>query len=277
MSVAVKHFIARDSKPVFYRQWQGDTDKPVLVYLHGIESHSEWFIDTANDLNARGLSVYAMERRGSGVNKSDRGHMDSYHVLVDDLREAVELIRTENPGQKIYLIGLCWGGKLAVTFASDHQELIDGLILISPAIKTQVDLSLPQKLNVLFSTFLMPKKLITIPIEPEMFTKNPKYLEFIKNDTHRLTRATARFFFETNKMDTRVSKTSSKIKVPVALFMAGDDRVVDNGGVKKWFDKCGSGGKTLKLYQGSCHSLEFEEEAKGLVGDITNWINERKS
>ena len=277
MSVEIKHFIARDNKPVFYRQWQGDTDKPILVYLHGIESHTEWFIDTAQKLKDKGLSVYAMERRGSGVNKEDRGHMENYQVLVEDLRETIELIRTENPGQKVYLIGLCWGGKLAVTFSSEYQDLIDGLILISPALKTQIDLSLPQKLNVLCSAFLKPKKLIDIPIEPEMFTKNPKYLDFIKNDTHRLTRATARFFFETNKMDMRILKTPSKIKVPVVLFMAGNDCVVDNDGVKKWFDRCGSLDKTSKMYQGSCHSLEFEEEAEGLVGDITNWINERKS
>lgn len=272
----VKHFIAEDSKPVFYRQWQGDPGKPVLVYLHGIESHTEWFIDTAEKLNSLGLSVYAMERRGSGVNTEDRGHIDSYHVLVNDLKEGMELIRTENPGQKVYLIGLCWGGKLALTFLSEYQDLADGLILISPAIKTRIDLTFPQKLSVLCNTFFNPKKLIRIPIEPEMFTKNPNYLEFIKNDEHRLTMATARFFFETARMDLVVGRSPAKIKVPVILFMAGEDKVADNDGLKEWYEKCASRDKTMKIYKGSCHSLEFEDEAEGLARDISAWVNERQ-
>ena len=61
------------------------------------------------------------------------------------------------------------------------------------------------------------------------------------------------------------------------MLLAGDDCVVDNTGVRKWFEREGSEDKTLKVYQGSCHSLEFEEEAKDLVEDICRWVDERKS
>ena len=273
----MKGFVARDGTKIFYREWKGSAEKDVIVYLHGFESHTGWFVDTANLLNQRDFTIYALERRGSGVNQADRGHVKNYRILVDDLKMALQLVKEENPGKRVYLMGLCWGGKLAVTFAALKNGLIDGLILVTPAIKTRVDLSPRQKIDVLFSNFFRPRKLFDIPIEDSMFTKNPKYLSFIKNDNLKLTRATARFFFETAKMDMRLGRLAGDIDIPVLMLLARDDRVVNNAEVKNWFDRVASKDKSLKAYEGTCHAIEFEGEATGLAEDICKWINERKS
>jgi acylglycerol lipase len=272
----LKNYRAADGTDIYYRQWNSDSDRGVLVYLHGIKSHTGWFTDTADKLNQRGFTIYALERRGSGVNKTDRGYVENYNVLIDDLKGALELIRKENPENKIYLMGLCWGGKLAVAFASLWQDMIDGLILVTPAIKARVDLTFPQKLDVLVSNFIRPRKLFNIPIEDELFTKNPKYLEFIKSDQMKLTKATARFFFETAMLDMYNNGAAPKITVPILLLLAGNDLVVNTVEVRRWFGKTSTNDKTLKVYEGSCHSLEFEDEAKELVEDITGWADEHK-
>ena len=277
MSNDMKHFTARDGADIFYRHWKGAREKDVIVYLHGIESHTGWFVDTADSFKDRGYTVYALERRGSGVNKIDRGYMKNYWLLVDDLRRALKLVKEENPDKKIYLMALCWGGKLAVTYAALKYGTIDGLILVSPAISTKVDLPIWKKVDVLLSNFLRPRKLFNVPIRDEMFTKNPKYLDYIKNDELKLTQVTARFFFETAKMDMRFNRIAGKIHIPLLLLLAGNDQVVNNSNVKKWFEREGSKDKTLKLYQGSCHSIEFEDEAEELVEDVSRWIDGRKS
>ena len=125
----LKELSLRDGAKVFYRKWEGAKQGDVIVYLHGLESHIEWFINIATLLNRKGFHIYGMDRRGSGLNKADRGHMESYWILVGDVREAVELARREHPDRKIYLMGLCWGGKIAATFAAYHHDLIDGLVL----------------------------------------------------------------------------------------------------------------------------------------------------
>jgi len=276
-STELKKFKAPDGTDCFYRNWQGTPEGDIIIYLHGIESHTGWFIDTGNLLNQKGLTVYALERRGSGVNQIDRGFVKSCQVFLDDLRQAIDNCKKENPGKKVYLMGLCWGGKLAATFAALNTNLIDGLILVSPGIKTKVDISPSAKIDVLFSNFIRPRKLFDVPIQDEMFTKNPKYLNFIKTDKLKLKRVTARFFFESARMDAMLGRNKGKIKNPVLLLMAGDDKVVNNAKLHDWFREESVEDKTLKVYQGSCHSLEFEEEAKDMIDDITNWINERKN
>ena len=267
----LKEFTARDGIRIFYREWEGNKHKDVIVYLHGLESHAGWFIETGNLLNKKGFHVYAVDRRGSGMSQADRGHMESYRVLIDDVKEAVELARREHPGRRVYLMGLCWGGKIAVTFTGYHQDLIDTLILLAPAIKTKVDLSPKQKIDVLFSNIFRPRKLFDVPLDDYMFTRNPKWIEFIKTDELKLKKATARFFFETAKMNLCFNRIAPKIHVPVLVLLAGDDVIVDNKGIKRWFTRVGSRRKTIKIYEGCYHSLEFEE-TRNVIDYIADWI-----
>jgi len=266
----LKQFTARDGTQIFYREWEGRGHRSLIVYLHGLESHLGWFIDTGNLLNKKGFHVYAVERRGSGISKAERGHIESFLVLIEDVKEAVELFRAQHSGKKIYLIGLCWGCKIAVTFAAYHQDLIDGLILVSPAVRTRVSLPLRQKVDVIFSNIARPKKLFDVPLEDRMFTKNPKYIEFIKKDELKLKKVTARFFFETGKMNFHFNSIAHKIHIPVLTLLAGEDLIVDNEGVKKWFARLGSKDKTIKIYPGCYHSLQFEK-TKDVVNYIADW------
>ncbi len=55
-----------------YTRWIPESPNGiVIVYNHGLQSHRGWFNGTANDLVARGYTVYAFDRIGSGT--SSRG------------------------------------------------------------------------------------------------------------------------------------------------------------------------------------------------------------
>ena len=46
--------------------WRHPSPIASLVVVHGLQSHAQWFAEAADGLVARGLAVYAVERRGSG-------------------------------------------------------------------------------------------------------------------------------------------------------------------------------------------------------------------
>ena len=48
---------------------------------------------------------------------------------------------------------------------------------------------------------LAKTKPFKIPIEPDMFTSTPEYLELIRKDPLRLQYATARFFLESKRLE----------------------------------------------------------------------------
>lgn len=198
--------------------------------------------------------------------------MESCSVLLGDIREVVEQAKREYPESKIFLMGICWGGKAAVAFAADNNESLDGLILVAPAIKCKADLSLKEKLDVLYSRFFRPRKLFKVPLDEALFTKNPHYIEFMEQDELKLRNATAQFFFESRKMDFRTA--AGRITLPVLALLAGEDLILDNTGFKKWFEKVSSSDKTLKICERCCHCLPFEEP-ETCAHLMADWIEAR--
>lgn len=263
-------FYTEDGLRLYYNCWPAGADAPCVIYLHGLESHIGWFSNIAEFLNSRGLNVYAFDRRGSGLNKVSSKNFYSRY-LSDDIKIFLDLIKKEHPDSRIFLMGLCLGGKIAVDFFNYHKDSLDGLILISPSLKSRLKFSIPQILSILF----MPNSMLKVPIEDSMFTANEKYLKYIANDSLRLRYIPARHLLEIANMGRRLKEASDNIKVPVLLMLAGIDNVIDTRLCRRWYDGLPSNDKTLKVYKDFHHILTFEERADEVMEDIANWVNKR--
>src|SRR5579862_4000496 len=87
-----------DGVNLFYRRWQTpDAAAPTLVVMHGLGAHSGWFIDMGNELNKRGLAVYAMDYRGFGRSGGPRGHVRSGSVYIQDLTAFLTEVKRQRP------------------------------------------------------------------------------------------------------------------------------------------------------------------------------------
>lgn len=274
MAHRVADIKSRDGISIPCGIWEGPKD--AILYLHGIESHMGWFGPMAEELQRRGYCVYAFDRRGSGLSTEERGHINSYKILLSDIYDVIMDIKKGCTDRKIYLMGICGGGRFAANFAAGHQDLIDGLILISPAIKTKVALPFFTKFDVLISSFLNPKKKIRTPLRDDMFTKNERYIKFIKNDGSSLHHLTARFYRELILMDLALSKKVFNIKKPILTMLAGDDPIVDNDAMTKWQKRLRSRDKSLKVFYGCCHFLPFQENLGEIVDFVAEWIDGRR-
>jgi len=266
----VGQFDTEDSSRLYYDCWPAGGDSPCAIYLHGLESHMGWFFNLAEFLNLKNINVYAFDRRGSGLNKDSSRNFSSRYIS-SDLKIFIDLVKKEHPKSRIFLIGLCLGGKIAVDFFSYYKNCLDGLVLISPSLRSRLKFSLPDKLSILFK----PNSMLKIPIEDTMFTSNERYLKYIGNDSLRLRYIPARHLLEITKMEWHLKKASGNIRLPVLLMLAGIDEIIDTDGVRKWYEKLPSSDKTLKFYKGYHHLLTFEEDAAEVMEDIAVWIKGR--
>ncbi len=276
-----------DGSQLACRVWPGQPGLPVVVYLHGIEGHSQWFENTGSALNRRGITVYAPDRRGSGLNSRDRGHMVSYKVLLADIEIILRTVAAQHIGQAIVLIGNCWGGKPASVLASENYKTTDGgqlpvlsgLVLICPAIHTKVDFDWQTKLEIGYCSFKggrYPLKLLSIPLEPYMFTNNPAYLEFIKKDPLRLLEATTKFYFEQFLLTQRAKRTAANLKLPILLVQSGNDEIVNLTALDQWYANVKSKNKSIRMFPDAAHSIDFDPHWFGEYSQLlSDWILER--
>jgi acylglycerol lipase len=269
-------YVGTDDKRFHYRSWSAlSTDNPVLVYVHGIEGHGLWFDRAAVQLSKQDINVYATDRRGSGLNRSSKnGSSVSYKTLLEDLNFFLKTIRNRHPNSDLYLLGNCWGGTLSILYAQQVKNYtpISGLILSCPAIKTVCDVDWPTKLSIAWSYLCNSKKNFALPLTPEMFTENPKYLEFINNDELRTTTANAHFLVETIKMQYLARQAASLLELPVLLLQSGKDAIVDFKAVNTWYERLKTHDRSYRLFDNACHSLDFEPDISEFLNAMTEWI-----
>ena len=270
-----REFLTADGSTLDYIAYTAPGADTALVYLHGIESHAGWFAQAATLLQARGYDVFCLDRRGSGINRENRGfvsgHVDQYQVLFDDIHTFIAPLRERY--QRVILTGLSWGGKLATAHALAYPDDADALILITPGLSALVDVSLPTKLKVLLFAQIAPKSEIASPIAPEMFTTTPRYLDYIENDPLRLTHATARFYWQSSRLDRYIDANITRLDKPVLLFLAGHDRIIDNAGVLELLQRASLPQFEVIDYPDQTHSVQFDDPAT-LVQDMDHWLRQ---
>lgn len=257
----------------------------MVLYLHGIEGHGQWFENTARVLHQKGITVYAPDRRGAGLNPRDRGHLADYKTFLADVDGLLRRISTQHAGHAIVLMANCWSAKAAAMIAREdykpveggQQVALSGLVLTSPAIATKVDLDLNSKFRIAYTKILgNTRRTWNIPIKPSMFTNNQKYLDFIERDPLRLREATGDFFIESLKLTNLAQASAPHIKVPLLILQSGADEIVDIEKVEKWYAKVKSVQKSMRVFPDAAHSIDFDQTwFKEYTHLLTEWLLSR--
>jgi alpha-beta hydrolase superfamily lysophospholipase/thioredoxin-like negative regulator of GroEL len=115
--------------------WVNPIVKPrvILLCIHGLGLYSGSYKDFGMIMSRRGVGVYAIDVRGFGSWMKSGGKQEvDFNGCLDDIRTAIASIRAANPGLPFFLLGESMGGAIALRFASQHPEMIDGLISSVP-------------------------------------------------------------------------------------------------------------------------------------------------
>jgi alpha-beta hydrolase superfamily lysophospholipase len=236
--------------------------------LHGIQSHGGWYEQSCRALAAAGYSVSFLDRRGSGLNDEHRGDGPSFRRLLDDVAEFL----TPLPRPRI-LVGISWGGKLAVALQRRYPGLTDGLVFIAPGLCPRVHVPLGQRLRIVLSRLLSPRRMFPIPLnDPELFTANPERQQFIRDDPLALRQASARLLFESARLDIYVRLAVRAVTMPVLALLAEHDRIIDNAATRRFLERFGTTDRTVIEYAGGHHTLEFEAGAPPFVKNLLKWL-----
>ena len=103
-----------DQYEAYARWWQPVRPRGAVLYLHGIQSHGLWFEASARRLAEAGFAVLLPDRRGSGRNDADRGHLPSAKRLLADLADCLNEIHVRTGFTRAHLVGVSWGGTFDV-------------------------------------------------------------------------------------------------------------------------------------------------------------------
>jgi esterase len=105
---------------LFFREF--GNGQPVII-LHGLFGQSDNWVTVGRKI-ADQFHVYIPDQRNHG--QSPYTSLHSFPAMADDLAEFIETHRIDNP----ILIGHSMGGKVAMTYALENQDLVSKLVII---------------------------------------------------------------------------------------------------------------------------------------------------
>jgi alpha-beta hydrolase superfamily lysophospholipase len=264
----------RDRYEGYARFWLPASPRGAVLYLHGIQSHGLWFEGSARRLAEAGFAVLLPDRRGSGRNEVERGHTRSARQLLRDAADCLNQLHVRTGFNRFHIVGVSWGGKLALALLGYLPARVMSLSLVAPGLFPKVDLPLLRKVQVAWSAITDGRAMFDIPLnDPELFTANRERQGFIRNDTLALHKVTARFLLASRRLD-RLALAAARdcAGCPLRLFLAGEDRIIDNHRTKAFVRGLLWPQREITEYPNAHHTLEFEPGTELFFDDLVAWL-----
>jgi len=262
-------YIADDGYEFHCRRWDVDHAVGDIVMLHGIISHSGWYLKTGSHLAGAGFNVHSLDRRGSGLNIQDRGDVSICRRWIDDVVQYIQSLRS----QRIILVGISWGGLLATAVAKQMGNEVTGLALLCPGFYSRKGTSSVQHRVVKLATASGLGNIhFPVPLrDPQLFTRSLSWQAYIRDDPFTLRRVTLRLATASAQLYHDTVKAPASIPVPTLLMLGGQDAIIHNDHVKNFVNRYCSDEPTITEYPHSAHTLEFEDDTSLYLNDLTAW------
>ncbi len=127
---------------------------PIIIIMPALGVKAQYYEPLANAIKEAGYIAVTVDLRGTGnsaINPKKRNF--GYHEMLSfDWPVVLEKVDKHFPNNKIYLLGHSLGGQLNVLYASQHRQLISGLILVAACSVYYKGWKFPLNIGVLMAT-----------------------------------------------------------------------------------------------------------------------------
>ncbi len=264
-------------RPELYCRWRPAADaRGAVLVVHGYGEHSGRYQHVFDALNARGYACLGIDYRGFGRAAGRRAFVRSFDDYLDDVQWGLDALRDRAPGAP-FLLGHSQGGLICARFAIARAHPLRGLVLSSPALRFAVTVpgwkrAAARVLSKVWPSFTLPAE-----INARDLTHDDEARRRVSEDPLVVRVATARWYTECLRAQAETVREAASLRAPCLLQIAGDDRVVDAGVTRAFFDAAGAADKTWIDYPGLFHEVYQETPvARGhALHDLAEWLDAR--
>jgi alpha-beta hydrolase superfamily lysophospholipase len=258
---------------LFRRAWRpAATPRAVLLNLHGLGDHSGLYRALSDGMVASGFAVHALDLRGNGQSPGKRGHVDAWSDYREDLRCFVELVRQEEPGRPLFLLGNSLGGLIAIEYALHYPEGLRGVIAAAPPLG---QLSVPPVLLALgrLMSRIWPAFSLETGMDLSGLAQDPAVVAELLADPlfHRL--GSARLSTEVQAAIGMVQSRAAEFPLPLLVLHGSKDRMVPPDGSRAFVAQVAHPDKRLIEYPEGRHVLFADWDRERVLADLAQWID----
>jgi alpha-beta hydrolase superfamily lysophospholipase len=251
------------------QEWLPDAGADVIVVIvHGIGEHSGCYEKWATMFVAESIGVVAADLRGHGLSTGKRGHASLTH-LKNDLKAVIRKVQEEHPAAKIVLYGHSMGGLIALSYATEDDPAIAGIIAASSWLEL---LHPPSRLLIkaaCAAAVIFPSWRVKTGIKAEQLTLNGSE-KSSKTDPLIHKKISIQLFTDLWKESRRILRIDFHPEMPVLLTYGNQDRLISYRAGELFANNADH--ISFKLWDGMGHDLHCEIGNQHVFQYIVNWI-----
>jgi alpha-beta hydrolase superfamily lysophospholipase len=270
---------------IVYYEWPVAEPKAMIQIAHGLGEHARRYDQMAAVLNRAGFSVYADDHRGhgqTGLGQIANNQTKKLGILgaggmeatFNQVAEFSKIIRSENPGVPLILIGHSWGSFIAQKIINKNSDLYDAVVLSGSA------LTMPGYLAT--GDFNKVWKKLPGSTGYEWLSRDVEVQKKFVEDPLTFLAAAMRVFGIANSLKL-FGKPSKNVRsdLPILVQVGEADPIggeYSNKALVEAYRK-NSGTKDIELfvYHDARHEIYNELNKDEIIADLIEWINTRIS
>jgi alpha-beta hydrolase superfamily lysophospholipase len=239
--------------------------------MHGLGEHSGRYRQLAGFFNECGLSVRCYDHRGHGRSQGRRGDVINGDPIVQDAQIIVDDFAPRF-AEPPYLFGHSMGGLFAARFALERLAPLRGLILSSPVLALELSAIQRKMFEVLQK--VAPSLGVPNGLSPAWLSHDPKVVAAYKADPLVHHRISARLLRSMLSAIDYCQSHAGTLAIPALMLVAGDDRVVDAEGSRRFFARLPEGSAQLHVYDDMYHEIFNEADPQRPLADLRVWLEQ---
>ena len=272
--------VARDGARLPLRQWdaEGGAPKAVIIALHGMSDYSNAFDTPAKSWAKRGITTLAIDQRGFG-RSANPGLWAGGDVMRRDLNDFAAAAHAKFPGVKIFAAGESMGGAVLLSaLATAEPPVLDGAILISPAVWSRADMPALYRVALFMVAHITPGIILSnnaasrvVKIVPS--DNVPMMIALGKDPLfQKKTRADALYGLVNLMGEARLAPSHLTQPVPPILYLHGEkDQVIPPAPAEATIRDLGSRAD-VREYPNGYHMLLRDLEGAKVQGDVADFV-----
>lgn len=271
------HFLTADRRRIFYRRFQADRPKGLVLFVHGLGEHSGRYVELAQVFAKVGLSVVAPDLRGHGRSDGRRGCIRRFDEFGEDLSRLLAVVSDGAGEVPRFVLGHSLGGLIAAHWVLSQAEgaVVRAVVISSPALGIAMPVpplkaALGRTLSKWWPGLTMDNQLI-----PEQLSRDEAEVRAYVEDPLVHRRVSTRLFTEMMAAMQRVQDGATRWALPLLMVLGGSDKIVSVDAARGFFGRVPIRDKTLKTYAEYFHEPFHEKGREQTMREVADWVAER--
>ena len=274
-------FVDAQGVTIHYYTWAAPKPNGILQLAHGLGEYATRYEGLAQALVKAGYSVYADDHRGHGRTGVEQ-HLGNMKLMgklgpgglratIEEVRQLTTIIRSENPGLPVAILGHSWGSLMVQDILNHHAADYDAAILTGTAYRQPGSMNAGQ-LNAKF------KHLGTTG--SEWLSRDPAVSQAFLDDPLTFYADTLKLFGLADGLRLFGVPTKHIEKdIPLLIVIGSEDPLGGENSVRTLAEKYISRSRLtdveVVIYQGARHEIFNETNKEEVIADLVAWLDDR--